>query len=132
MLLYVLILDKYFVPVSLPLDMQKFLTLIQVIGTTIALHLLNPRITLIAGCVISLSDTLFILLLYKPDGSIRRLRVCEMFISVFVVAIFIMFCIELSFITAPASEVFTGLLPSKTIFVGQGQVLPPTVCLLLI
>ncbi|APA09586.1 hypothetical protein SS1G_06267 [Sclerotinia sclerotiorum 1980 UF-70] len=92
----------------------------QVIGTAIALNLLNPKITLIAGCVISVSDTLFILLFYKPDGSIRRLRIFEMFISVFVVAIFVMFCIEISFITAPANEVFKGLLPSKTIFVGQG------------
>ncbi|CAD6442065.1 1eda123d-e63a-4fd1-8a5f-5a04cbdb2bec [Sclerotinia trifoliorum] len=92
----------------------------QVIGTAIALNLLNPKITLIAGCVISVSDTLFILLFYKPDGSIRRLRIFEMFISVFVVAIFVMFCIELSFITAPANQVFKGLLPSKTIFVGQG------------
>ncbi|KAI9648098.1 hypothetical protein NHQ30_002727 [Ciborinia camelliae] len=49
----------------------------QVIGTAIALNLLNPKITLTAGCVISVSDTLFILLFYKPDGSIRRLRVFE-------------------------------------------------------
>ncbi|KAF7863800.1 hypothetical protein EAF04_006765 [Stromatinia cepivora] len=92
----------------------------QVIGTAIALNLLNSKITLIAGCVISISDTLFILLFYKPDGSIRRLRIFEIFISVFVVAVFIMFCIELSFITAPANEVFKGLLPSKTILSGQG------------
>ncbi|TEY58704.1 hypothetical protein BOTCAL_0202g00070 [Botryotinia calthae] len=91
-----------------------------VIGTAIPLNLLNPKITLIAGCVISVSDTLFILLFYNPDGSLRRLRFFELFISVFVFAIFIRFCIELSFTTAPAGEVFKGLLPSKTIFAGQG------------
>lgn len=92
----------------------------QVIGTAIALNLLNSKITLIAGCVISVSDTLFILLFYNPDVSLRRLRFFELFVSVFVFAIFIMFCIELSFITALAGEVFKGLLPSKSIFTGQG------------
>lgn len=92
----------------------------QVIGTAIALNILNPKIPLIAGCVIAIADTLFILAFYRPDGSIRRLRIFEIFVSVFVIGVFIMFCIELSFITAPAATVFDGFLPSRTVFVGQG------------
>lgn len=99
---------------------REILLQIRVIGTAIALNLLNPRITLMAGYVMSVFDTLFILLFYNPDGSIRRLRFFGLFISAFLFAIFIMLCIELSFITAPAGEVFKGLLPSKSIFTGQG------------
>lgn len=96
------------------------LTTSQVIGTAIALNILNPKIPLIAGCVISVTDTLFILAFYRPDGSIRKLRMFEVFVSVFVIGVFIMFCIELSLIAAPAAEVFKGFLPSRTVFVGQG------------
>ena len=92
----------------------------QVIGTAIALNILNPNIPLIAGCAISVSDTLFILVFYRPDGSIRRLRAFELFVSVFVIAVFVMFCIELSYITAPVGNVFDGFVPSREVFVGQG------------
>ena len=94
----------------------------QVIGTAIALNLLNPKIPLIGGCAISVSDTLFILMFYRPDGSIRRLRAFEVFVSVFVIGVFIMFCIELSLITSPVGQVFKGFLPSRQVFVGQGYV----------
>ncbi|TGO50418.1 hypothetical protein BCON_0184g00230 [Botryotinia convoluta] len=86
------------------------------------------KITLIAGCMISVSDTLFIVLFYEQNRSIQRLRFFEMFTSIFVIAIFIMFCIELSFITAPAGQVFKSLLPSKTIFTG-GNLMPHTIYL---
>ncbi|KAF4635291.1 hypothetical protein G7Y89_g2807 [Cudoniella acicularis] len=92
----------------------------QVIGTAIAINILIPKIPLVAACAISVSDTLFILLFYRPDGSLRRLRVFEIFVSLFVIGIFIMYCIELSFITAPVGEVFRGYLPSREIFVSSG------------
>ena len=92
----------------------------QVIGTAIAINILNPKIPLTAGCAISVADALFILLFYKPDGTIRRIRAFEVFVSIFVIGVFIMFCIELSLISAPVGEVFKGYLPSRDIFVSSG------------
>lgn len=91
-----------------------------VIGTAIAINILNPKIPLMAGCAISVADTLFTLLFYKPDGSIRRIHAFEVFVSIFVIGVFIMFCIELSLISAPVGEVFKGYLPSRVIFVSSG------------
>jgi metal iron transporter len=73
-----------------------------------------------AGRAISVADTLFILPFYKPDGTIRRIRAFEVFVSIFVFGVFIMFCIELSLISAPVGEVFKGYLPSRNIFVSSG------------
>jgi metal iron transporter len=89
-------------------------------GTAIAINILNPKIPLMAGCAISVADTLFILLFYKPDGTIRRIDAFEVFVSIFVIGVFIMFCIELSLISAPVGEVFKGYLPSRDIFVSSG------------
>lgn len=94
---------------------------IQVIGTAIAINILIPRIPLVAGCVLAVVDTLFILLFYRPDGSLRGLRGFELFISAFVLAVFICFCIELSKITnTSAKHVMAGFLPSREIFVSEG------------
>ena len=92
----------------------------QVIGTAIAINLLIPKIPVIAACGISVADTLFILMFYKPDGSLRKLRAFEIFVSLFVGGIFIMYIILLAHISAPAGEVFKGFLPSRTIFVSDG------------
>lgn len=92
----------------------------QVIGTAIALNLLQPKIPLVAGCAISIADTLFILLFYKPDGTIRTIRIFEMFVSCLVLFVFVLFIIELSKILAPVGQVFKGYLPSRDVFVGQG------------
>jgi metal iron transporter len=81
---------------------------------------LIPKIPVIAGCAISVADTLFILLFYKPDGSLRKLRVFELFVSIFVIGIFVMYCIELSYVSAPVGDVFKGYLPSRGIFVSDG------------
>ncbi|TGO24913.1 hypothetical protein BPAE_0092g00320 [Botrytis paeoniae] len=70
------------------------------------------------------------MLFYRPDGSIRRLRSFERFISIFVIAILIMFYIELSFITAPAGQVFKSLLPYKQYSqVRGGKLMPHTIYL---
>ncbi|KAE8448098.1 hypothetical protein EG329_009863 [Mollisiaceae sp. DMI_Dod_QoI] len=93
----------------------------QVIGTAIAINILIPRIPLVAGCALAIADTLFILFFYKPDGSMRGLRGFELFISAFVLAVFICFCIELSLITnTSARHVMDGFLPSREIFVSEG------------
>ena len=86
------------------------------IGTAIAINILIPKIPLIGGCAISVTDTLFILMFYKADGTLRRLRLFELFVSVFIIGMFVSFCVELSFVTAPARDVFRGFLPSKEIF----------------
>lgn len=92
-----------------------------VIGTAIAINILIPEIPLVAGCALSIADTLFILLFYKPDGSLRGIRLFEVFIAAFVLGTFICFCIELSKIeNATAGEVFKGLLPSRGVFVSDG------------
>ncbi|KAL2071625.1 hypothetical protein VTL71DRAFT_12860 [Oculimacula yallundae] len=93
----------------------------QVIGTAIAINILIPKIPLTAGCALSIVDTLFILYFYRPDGSMRGLRLFELFVGTFVIAIFICFCIELSYIKdTPVGHVFKGFLPSKAVFQGEG------------
>jgi metal iron transporter len=72
------------------------------------------------GCAISVADTLFILLFYKPDGGLRKLRAFECFVSIFVIGIFIMYCIELSYVSAPVADVLDGYVPSREIFVSDG------------
>ncbi len=90
------------------------------VGTAIAINILIPKIPLVGGCLLSFADTLLILLFYKPDGSLRGLRAFELFVSAFVLGVFISFCIELSLITSPVGEVFDGFLPSREVFVSQG------------
>ncbi|KAI9768678.1 MAG: hypothetical protein M1839_003986 [Geoglossum umbratile] len=93
----------------------------QVIGTAIALNLLIPKIPLMAGCALSIVDTLFILLFYRPEGSLRRLRAFEIFVSALVVGVIVCFCIQLSMIEdTPVGEVFRGYLPSAEIFRSEG------------
>ena len=96
------------------------LTFLQVIGTAIAINILIPKIPLVAGCGLAITDTLFILLFYRSDGSLRQLRLFELFVSIFIIGVFVSFCIELSIVKSPASEVFKGFLPSREIFVSQG------------
>ncbi len=100
--------------------MFVYLNIAQVIGTAIAINLLIPQIPVIGACAISVADTLFILIFYKPDGTLRRIRTFEVFVSLFVIGIFIMYCIELGHITAPVRDVFDGFVPSREIFVSDG------------
>ena len=76
----------------------------QVIGTA----LLIPQIPLVGGCVISAADTPFILF-FRLDGPLRGLRAFDLFITVFVLDMFINFCIQLSFIISPVGDTFDGL-----------------------
>jgi metal iron transporter len=97
------------------------LTASQVIGTTIAINILISKIPLTAGCALAIADTLSILLFYRPDGSLSVLRAFELFISVFVLGVFICFCIELSLTTGTTTRhVMDGFLPSREIFVSNG------------
>lgn len=102
------------------LHLIAMLTLLQVIGSAIALNLLFP-IPLVAGCALTLVDVLIILLFYSPDGSMRRLRAFEFFVVALVLGVVICFCIQLSLIeNTTVGEVFRGYLPSSTVVRGNG------------
>ena len=92
----------------------------EVIGSAIALDLLL-HIPLIAGCCITLVDVLVILIFYKPDGSIGRLRLFEYFVMALVFGVIVCFCIQMSYIRdVTAGEVFKGYLPSSSVIKGNG------------
>lgn len=88
---------------------------LQVIGTAIALNLLIPKLPLVAGCAISIVDVLLILIFYRPNGTMKGLRIFEFFVICLVLAVVICFCIQLSMIenTTKVGTVFRGYLPSK-------------------
>ncbi|UKZ76633.1 hypothetical protein TrVFT333_004340 [Trichoderma virens FT-333] len=52
----------------------------EVIGTAIALNLLIPKLPLVAGCALSILDVMAILIFYRPDGSMKGLRIFEFFV----------------------------------------------------
>ncbi|ETI26762.1 hypothetical protein G647_10207 [Cladophialophora carrionii CBS 160.54] len=92
----------------------------EVIGSAIALNLLL-HIPLIAGCAITLVDVLILLLFYRPNGSMMRLRLFEYFVMCLVLGVMVCFCIQLSYIKdTSAGEVFKGYLPSSAIVKGNG------------
>ncbi|THC89496.1 hypothetical protein EYZ11_011061 [Aspergillus tanneri] len=91
----------------------------EVIGSAISLKLLF-NIPLVAGCAITLVDTLFILMFYRPYGSMMELRAFEGFVTLLVLGVTACFCVELSFIRdTSVGEVLRGYLPSATIFRGN-------------
>jgi metal iron transporter len=51
---------------------------------------------------------------------LRKLRLFEIFVSLFVIGIFVMYCVELSYVSASVRDVFRGYLPSREIFVSDG------------
>ncbi|RFU77178.1 transporter smf2 [Trichoderma arundinaceum] len=94
----------------------------EVIGTAIALNLLIPKLPLVAGCALSILDVMAILIFYRPDGSMKGLRVFEFFVLLLVLGVVICFCIQLSLIkhTTTVGEVFKGYLPSSAIVQSDG------------
>lgn len=93
----------------------------EVIGFAIALNLLAPKLPIVAGCAISILDVMFILLFYRPEGSMKALRVFECFVMLLVMGVAVCFCYQLSLIegTTPG-EVFKGYLPSKALVESEG------------
>ena len=62
-----------------------------------------------------------ILFFYNPSGSIRGLRLFELFVCILVLGVVVCFCIQLSLITGTSvGEVFKGYLPSGAIVEQQG------------
>lgn len=94
----------------------------EVIGTAIALNLLF-HIPLVAGCAISIVDVLFILIFYRPSGSMRGLRIFELFVALLVLGVVVCFCFQLSLVqNVGVGEVFKGYLPSKVLVESEGYV----------
>lgn len=92
----------------------------QVIGTAIALNILIPALPLPAACVLSVVETLLILLFYSPTGELRRIRLFEVFVSLLVLVVFVTICVALSMVTGSTRDIFRGFAPSKEIFVDTG------------
>ncbi|KAL2866613.1 NRAMP family metal ion transporter [Aspergillus lucknowensis] len=92
----------------------------EVVGSAIALNLLL-HIPLVAGCAITLADVLFILIFYRPNGSMWGLRLFEFFVMALVLGVVICFCIQLSLIKEQSvGDVFRGYLPSSAIVQSTG------------
>ncbi|EAW25006.1 NRAMP family metal ion transporter [Aspergillus fischeri NRRL 181] len=92
----------------------------EVVGSAIALNLLL-KIPLVAGCAITLADVLFLLIFYRPNGSIWGLRLFEYFVMALVLGVVICFCIQLSLIKEQSvRDVFRGYLPSSAIVQSKG------------
>ncbi|KAI1416588.1 natural resistance-associated macrophage protein [Hypoxylon sp. FL1857] len=93
----------------------------EVIGTAIGLNLLIPKLPLVAGCAISILDVMIILFFYRPNDSIRGLRLFEVFVMLLVMAVVVCFCIQLSLITGTSpGHVFLGYVPNNSITQSAG------------
>ncbi|KAJ5646541.1 hypothetical protein N7490_002913 [Penicillium lividum] len=92
----------------------------EVVGSAIALNLLL-HIPLVAGCAITLVDVFFLLLFWRPNGSMLGLRLFEFFVMGLVLAVVVCFCIQLSLIEEQSvGEVFRGFLPSSAVVQSEG------------
>ncbi|GAD94454.1 transporter protein smf2 [Paecilomyces variotii No. 5] len=92
----------------------------EVVGSAIALNLL-AHIPLVAGCAITLADVLFLLIFYRPNGSMFGLRAFEFFVMALVLGVVICFCIQLSLIhNQSIGDVFRGYVPSSAVVRGNG------------
>ena len=74
-----------------------------------------------AGCALSIVDVMVILFFYRPEGTMRGLRLFEFFVMLLVLAVVACFCVQLSLIenTTPG-EVFKGYLPNNAVAESQG------------
>jgi len=94
--------------------------MIKVIGSAIALNLLL-KVPLVAGCAITIVDVLVILIFYRPEGSMKGLRVFEGFVALLVLSVVVCFAIQLSYIkNTSVRDVFRGYIPSSAIVESDG------------
>jgi metal iron transporter len=74
----------------------------------------------VAGCALSIVDVLLILLFYRPNGTMKGLRIFELFVMLLVLGVVVCFCIQLSMIeNTSVGSVFRGYLPSKQLVEGN-------------
>lgn len=94
--------------------------LAEVVGTAISLNIIFG-VPLAIGVILTVVDVLIVLLAYKPNGSLKIVRLFEAFVSFLVVLTVICFTIELFYADlGSAKEVFSGFLPNKAVFEGDG------------
>lgn len=94
--------------------------LAEIIGGAIALNLLFG-LNIIAGVIITAFDVFLILLLYRPNGTMRGIRWFEFSVSLLVFGVVLCFAVELA--KTPhinGIEVIKGFIPSGVIFSGDG------------
>lgn len=94
--------------------------LAEVVGTAISLNIIFG-VPLAIGVILTVVDVLIVLLAYKPNGSLKIVRLFEAFVSFLVVLTVICFAIELFYADlGSVKKIFSGFLPSKAVFEGDG------------
>ena len=94
--------------------------LAEIIGGAIALNLLFG-LNISAGVVITAFDVFLVLLLYRPNGTMRAIRAFELSVSLLVLGVVICFSVELAKTpNIDAGELFQGFIPSSIIFTSDG------------
>ncbi|CCD24480.1 divalent metal ion transporter SMF2 NDAI_0D01660 [Naumovozyma dairenensis CBS 421] len=94
--------------------------LAEVVGTAISLNILFG-VPLALGVVLTVVDVLIVLMAYKPNGDMKLIRLFEAFVSLLVVLTVGCFTIELFYSDiGSVGEVFSGFLPSRAVFDGDG------------
>jgi len=94
--------------------------LAEIIGGAIALNLLFG-LNISAGVVITAFDVFLVLLLYRPNGTMRGIRAFELSVSLLVLGVVICFSVELAKTpNIDAGELFQGFIPSSIIFTSDG------------
>jgi metal iron transporter len=94
--------------------------LAEIIGGAISLNLLF-NLNIVAGTVITAFDVFLILLLYRPNGTMRGVRWFEIGVSLLVAGIVVCFSIEMAKTpNIEGKEVMKGFIPSGVIFSADG------------
>ena len=94
--------------------------LAEVVGTAISLNILFG-VPLALGVILTVVDVLIVLLAYKPNGSLKIVRIFETFLSLLVSLTVVCFIVELFYVNlGSAWEILSGFLPSKSVFEGDG------------
>jgi Mn2+/Fe2+ NRAMP family transporter len=73
---------------------------------------------LIAGCALTAVDVIIILIFYNPTGSMRRLRIFEIFVMLLVLAVVGCFIVQ----GIGVGEILQGYIPSSSIVEPEGCV----------
>jgi metal iron transporter len=94
--------------------------LAEIIGGAIALNLLFG-LNISAGVVITAFDVFIILFFYRPNGTMRGIRLFELSVSLLVMGVVICFSVELAKTpNIDVGQVFRGFIPSAVVFSGEG------------
>ena len=94
--------------------------LAEIIGGAIALSLLF-NLNIVAGVVLTAMDVFIILLLYRPNGTLKGIRWFELGVSLLVLGVVVCFSVELAKTpNIDGRAVMKGFLPSGVIFTADG------------